>query len=111
MGDTAQIKFDPIPSFLGVHVGDLEELVPGQVAFAGYFVTISTDQRRDSATSQDSCDMPHNQGMHLQMLLIWGTLTYFRLSRTSIFLQLSRNARRSWKPVRGCCWLVAIPVA
>jgi arginase family enzyme len=37
MGDTAQIQFDPIPSFLGVPVGDLEELVPGQVAFAGYF--------------------------------------------------------------------------
>jgi arginase family enzyme len=37
MGDTAQIQFDPIPSFLGVTVGDLEDLVPGQVAIAGYF--------------------------------------------------------------------------
>jgi arginase family enzyme len=37
MGDAAQIQFDMIPSFLGVHVGDLEDLVPGQVAMAGYF--------------------------------------------------------------------------
>ena len=37
MGDAAQIQFDTIPSFLGVPVGDLEDLVPGQVAMAGYF--------------------------------------------------------------------------
>ena len=37
MGDTAKIQFDPTPSFLGVQVGDLEDLVPGQVAIAGYF--------------------------------------------------------------------------
>jgi arginase family enzyme len=37
MGDAPQIQFDPIPSFLGVHVGDLEDLVPDQVAIAGYF--------------------------------------------------------------------------
>ena len=37
MGDAAQIQFDSIPSFLGVPVGDLEDLVPGQVAIAGYF--------------------------------------------------------------------------
>jgi hypothetical protein len=37
MGDTAQIQFDSIPSFLGVPVGDLEDLVPGQIAIAGYF--------------------------------------------------------------------------
>jgi arginase family enzyme len=37
MGDTAQLLFDSIPSFLGVPVGDLEDLVPGQVAIAGYF--------------------------------------------------------------------------
>ncbi|WP_171208879.1 MULTISPECIES: hypothetical protein [unclassified Ruegeria] len=37
MGDVAQIQFDAIPSFLGVPVGDLEDLVPGQVAIAGYF--------------------------------------------------------------------------
>ena len=37
MGDAAQIQFDTIPSFLGVPVGDLEDLVPGQVAIAGYF--------------------------------------------------------------------------
>jgi arginase family enzyme len=37
MGDAAQIQFDMIPSFLGVPVGDLEDLVPGQVAIAGYF--------------------------------------------------------------------------
>lgn len=37
MGDTAQIQFDSIPSFLGVSVGDLEDLMPGQVAIAGYF--------------------------------------------------------------------------
>jgi arginase family enzyme len=37
MGDAPQIQFDPIPSFLGVPVGDLEDLVPDQVAIAGYF--------------------------------------------------------------------------
>ena len=37
MDDAAQIQFDAIPSFLGVPVGDLEDLVPGQVAIAGYF--------------------------------------------------------------------------
>ncbi|MDH5531461.1 MAG: hypothetical protein OEY05_15630 [Paracoccaceae bacterium] len=37
MGDLAQIQFDTIPSFLGVPVGDLEDLMPGQVAMAGYF--------------------------------------------------------------------------
>jgi arginase family enzyme len=37
MGDAAQIQFDSIPSFLGVPVGDLEDLVPGQIAIAGYF--------------------------------------------------------------------------
>ncbi len=37
MGDAAQIQFDTIPSFLGVTVGDLEDLVSGQVAMAGYF--------------------------------------------------------------------------
>jgi arginase family enzyme len=37
MGDAAQIRCDTIPSFLGASVGDLEDLVPGQVAIAGYF--------------------------------------------------------------------------
>ena len=37
MGDAAQIQFDMIPSFLCVPIGDLENLVPGQVAIAGYF--------------------------------------------------------------------------
>lgn len=37
MGDVAQKQFNMIPSFLGVPVGDLEDLVPGQVAMAGYF--------------------------------------------------------------------------
>jgi arginase family enzyme len=37
MGNTAQLQFDTIPSFLGVPVGDLEDLVPGQIAIAGYF--------------------------------------------------------------------------
>jgi arginase family enzyme len=37
MGDVAQIQFDMIPSFLGVPVGDLEDLVPGQIAMAGYY--------------------------------------------------------------------------
>ncbi len=37
MVDAAQVQFDAIPSFLGGPVGDLEDLVPGQVAIAGYF--------------------------------------------------------------------------
>ncbi|WP_170349205.1 hypothetical protein [Ruegeria atlantica] len=37
MGEAAHIRFDTIPSFLGASVGDLEDLVPGQVAMAGYF--------------------------------------------------------------------------
>jgi arginase family enzyme len=37
MGDAAHKQFDMIPSFLGVPVGDLEDLVQGQVAMAGYF--------------------------------------------------------------------------
>ncbi len=37
MGKAAQIQFDAIPSFLGATVGDLEDIVPGQVALAGYF--------------------------------------------------------------------------
>ena len=37
MGDATHIQFDMIPSFLGVPVGDLEDLVPGVVAIAGYF--------------------------------------------------------------------------
>jgi hypothetical protein len=37
MGDAAEIQFDAIPSFLGAPVGDLEDLMPGQVAIAGYF--------------------------------------------------------------------------
>ena len=37
MGDAAQIQFDTIPSFLGASVGDLEDLLPDQVALAGYF--------------------------------------------------------------------------
>lgn len=37
MGDAAQIPLDMIPSFLGLPVGDLEDLVLGQVAIAGYF--------------------------------------------------------------------------
>jgi len=37
MGDAAQMQFDMIPSFLGVRVGDLEDLVPNQIAIAGYF--------------------------------------------------------------------------
>jgi arginase family enzyme len=37
MGDAAQIQLDSIPSFLGLPVGDLEDLVPDQVAIAGYF--------------------------------------------------------------------------
>ena len=37
MGDAPAIQFDAIPSFLGAPVVDLEDLVPGQVAMAGYF--------------------------------------------------------------------------
>lgn len=37
MCEAAQIQFDAIPSFLGASIGDLEDLVPGQVAIAGYF--------------------------------------------------------------------------
>jgi len=37
MGDAAQMQFDMIPSFLGVRVGDLEDLMPNQIAIAGYF--------------------------------------------------------------------------
>jgi arginase family enzyme len=37
MGDAAKIQLDSIPSFLGLPVGDLEDLVPDQVAIAGYF--------------------------------------------------------------------------
>lgn len=37
MGEAAQIQFDTIPSFLGAPIGDLEDLVPGKVAIAGYF--------------------------------------------------------------------------
>ncbi len=37
MSDAAQIQLDSIPSFLGLPVGDLEDLVPDQVAIAGYF--------------------------------------------------------------------------
>ena len=37
MGDAAHIQFDTIPSFLCMPVGDLEDLVPGQIAMAGYF--------------------------------------------------------------------------
>jgi len=37
MGDAAQTHFDMIPGFLGAPVGDLEDLVPGRVAMAGYF--------------------------------------------------------------------------
>ena len=32
-----QIRFDKIPSFLGLPISDLEDLVPNQVAIAGYF--------------------------------------------------------------------------
>ena len=37
MGEAAHIQFDTIPSFLGAPVGDLEDLVTGQIAMAGYF--------------------------------------------------------------------------
>ncbi|MEH6524379.1 arginase family protein [Sulfitobacter sp.] len=37
MNDAEQTQFYQIPSFLGATVGDLEDLVSGQVALAGYF--------------------------------------------------------------------------
>ena len=37
MGDVVQIRFDKIPSFLGLPISDLEDLAPNQVAIAGYF--------------------------------------------------------------------------
>ena len=37
MGDVVQIRFDKIPSFLGLPISDLEDLIPNQVAIAGYF--------------------------------------------------------------------------
>ena len=37
MDDVAHKQFDAIPSFLGVRVGDLEDLMPNQIAIAGYF--------------------------------------------------------------------------
>ena len=37
MGNAAEIQFDMIPSFLGAPIGDLEDLMPEQVAIAGYF--------------------------------------------------------------------------
>jgi arginase family enzyme len=37
MSKADQIEFDMIPSFLGAPIGDLEDLIPGQVAIAGYF--------------------------------------------------------------------------
>lgn len=37
MGNAAEIQFDMIPSFMGAPIGDLEDLVPDQVAIAGYF--------------------------------------------------------------------------
>lgn len=37
MGDVVQIRFDKIPSFLSLPISDLEDLVPNQVAIAGYF--------------------------------------------------------------------------
>ena len=37
MGVVVQIRFDKIPSFLGLPISDLEDLVPNQVAVAGYF--------------------------------------------------------------------------
>jgi len=37
MTDAAQKPLDMIPSFLGLPVGDLEDLLPRQVAIAGYF--------------------------------------------------------------------------
>ena len=49
MGDAAQIQFDMIPSFLGVPVGDLEDLMPGQIAIAGYFCD-NLDQTSGRAT-------------------------------------------------------------
>ena len=72
MGDAAQIQFDTIPSFLGVPVGDLEDLVPGQVAIAGYFCDNLDRPAAGNATSQGSCDMPPDPKMRLRMQLIWG---------------------------------------
>jgi arginase family enzyme len=37
MVDVAQKQLNMIPSFLGAPVGDLEDLIPGQVAITGYF--------------------------------------------------------------------------
>ena len=37
MGNSAPVVFNRLPGFLGLPVGDLEDLVPGQVAIAGYF--------------------------------------------------------------------------
>ena len=37
MGDRRTIQFDMIPSFLGVPVGDLEDLTPARSQLAGYF--------------------------------------------------------------------------
>ena len=37
MGDVVQIRFDKIPSFLGLPISYLEDLAPNQVAIAGYF--------------------------------------------------------------------------
>ena len=37
MNDAEQTQFYQIPSFLGATVGDLEDLVSGQVALAGYY--------------------------------------------------------------------------
>ena len=52
MGDAAQIQLDRIPSFLGLPVGDLEDLVPDQVAIAGYFC-----DNLDRPTEKVSCRM------------------------------------------------------
>ena len=37
MSNTEKLQFDKIPSFLGLPISDLEDLMPGQVAIAGYF--------------------------------------------------------------------------
>lgn len=37
MGEAARVRFESIPSFLGLPVGDLEDLEVGQIALAGYF--------------------------------------------------------------------------
>ena len=60
MGDAAQMQFDMIPSFLGVRVGDLEDLMPNQIAIAGYFC--------------DNLDQPVAGQRYLRprMQLIWG---------------------------------------